>query len=577
MLIADSLFVYEVSYDIYSRPGIPDLLWLMGMSIMAAAAWTGDTRKPVHSPRVANLAVTLTCAGVAVGTLVVGSLRHIPIATSVFAGAALVVAVVRTALAFGDTLALSRSQQDARTDQLTGLANRRHFLDVLGACTRRRSTSSPLCMILFDLDRFKEVNDTFGHPVGDDVLTALADRLRRPLNGPLPLARLGGDEFGLLVEGDADAASHVWSRIESALDEAFTIEGVTMHISASAGIAVWPADGDTPTRLMSSADLAMYHAKNTARGLVTFERELASMARRRVECANSLRDTLLAPRSVWATACRIQGSELTLAYQPKVRLADGRPIGAEALMRWETRDLGAVPPSEFIKVAEDYGVMEELTRFAMAAAIAETGRWHDHQHIIPVSVNLSPTNLGEVNLVRTIMSMLDDMGLEPSMLMIEVTEDAVMANVGKSANVLTDLAQRGVHISLDDFGTGRSSLTYLHRLPVSELKIDRSLVIGMTGDEQSAAIVKSIIDLSHSLDITVVAEGVEDQRTAQLLRRMGADAAQGFYFAPPMHASKILGWWSTHINETAVAVVADADPGSSDIDDDEIRVVASTQ
>jgi diguanylate cyclase (GGDEF)-like protein/PAS domain S-box-containing protein len=429
--------------------------------------------------------------------------------------------------------AIERKQSEARLahqathDGLTGLANRSHLLREIG---RAAEAGGRCALLLVDLDRFKEINDTYGHHLGDEVLRRLRQRLLDAVRRGDLVARLGGDEFGLLLaDADEAAAVDVADRILAGLAVPLFVQDRTLYVGASIGIALGPERGDDAAGLLRRADVAMYAAKRAHAGRVVYDPELSRVAAERMELMADLQRGIAA-------------GQLYLLYQPKVDLATGRPVGAEALLRWRHPRLGLVPPSRFIPLAEDAGVIRPVARWALRHALLQARAWHDAGHDVNVAVNLSPENLQDDGLARQVRELLDGTGADPCRLTLEVTETAMMKQPAATRAALEGLHALGVRIAIDDFGTGYSSLAYLKALPVDEVKIDRSFVGDMLADPRDSCIVRAVIDLGHNLGLKVVAEGVETREAAEALAAWGCDAAQGYLFAHPLPPAEAVAW-----------------------------------
>lgn len=420
----------------------------------------------------------------------------------------------------------------ALTDELTGLPNRVLFRDRMerGVLAGKRDGLLAAVMVI-DLDRFKEVNDTLGHHNGDLLLKEVAERLAACVREGDTIARLGGDEFGILLPRlpDADYALAVAERTRNALSEALFLDGVQIQVDASVGIALYPSDGHDPGTLLQRADVAMYEAKRGHSGCAFYASERDQFSPERLAMVPELRKG-------------IERGELLLHFQPKVDVATGRVHSAEALVRWEHPTLGLVMPDQFIKLAEDTGLIKQLTLFVVDRSLTQCRRWLDEGFAVPVSVNLSVRNLLDPHLLDEIGEALRRASLPAEMLLLEITESAMMADYVKALDVLTSLSKMGVRLSVDDFGTGYSSLAYLKELPLDELKIDRCFVMNMASDEADEMIVRSTIDLGRNLGLKTVAEGVEDEQTLEQLVRLGCDLAQGYLMSKPLPADELMHW-----------------------------------
>ncbi|HXI12484.1 MAG TPA: EAL domain-containing protein [Thermoanaerobaculia bacterium] len=432
---------------------------------------------------------------------------------------------------------LEALEYQALHDALTGLPNRVLLIDRLEqAILVSRRTESPVALMMMDLDRFKEVNDTFGHHYGDQLLQQVAFRLREQIRESDTVARLGGDEFALVLPtvGDARGAFLVARKIVKALEEPFTVEGERLEIGASIGIAIHPEHGTRVSDLMRHGDNAMYKAKHGGLGISVYSFEEDHRSHRTLAMGAELRQA-------------IEQDQLVLYYQPKVHLRSGLVTRVEALVRWQHPKLGLLQPDSFIPIAEKTNLINPLTEWVIDHALQQVSDWQTAGLPIHVAVNVSSKNLQEHSLPQTIATLLDKWKVEPRSLKLEITESSVMANPPHVLAILSLLQSLGVRLSLDDFGTGYSSLMHLRQLPVDEIKIDKSFVMGMESNESDAAIVRATIDLAHNLGRQVVAEGVDSKRTCETLTAMGCDLAQGYFLSPPLPAATFERW----LDETA--------------------------
>ena len=423
----------------------------------------------------------------------------------------------------------ARDTHRAFHDALTDLPNRLLLQERLDrALARARAEGESALLILVDLDDFKEVNDTLGHGYGDRLLQAVTARLRGALAPDDLLARLGGDEFAVLpaVPCGLDRGQAVGEAIVAALEQPFDVDGIVLDVRASVGLASYPEHGSAPEELLRSADVALYVAKASQRGVEVYSPGQDHYSVDRLMLAGQLRRGLGA-------------GEIVLEYQPKFPLRGGPAVGVEALARWEHPTLGRIGPDGFIPLAEQTGLISQLTTIVLRDAIAQCARWRAEGIDLRVSVNVSPRNLLDPNLPREIGALLGDAGLEPQSLQLEITESRAVPSGRVALAVLEQLRTMGVSLAIDDFGTGFSSLVQLQRLPVDEIKIDRSFVSAMIGSESDAAIVRSTIDLARNLGLVVTAEGVEDERTHRRLAEMGCDLAQGYELCRPLPADRL--------------------------------------
>jgi len=411
-------------------------------------------------------------------------------------------------------------------DALTGLPNRLLFNDRLTmAMAHANREGQGLAVLFLDLDHFKNINDSLGHAVGDLLLQQVAERLVRWSRDEDTVARIGGDEFLMLLPGadDPDYAVYAARRILASLSKPFAIRGHELYATASIGITVYPHDGKDTETLVSNADLAMYRAKEDGRN--NYELFTPSMNARVVKRMSLEVDMRKA----------LERGEFLLHYQPKVDLATGRMVGVEALVRWQKEGEGLVAPNHFIPVAEETGLILPLGRWVLSAACRQAKRWHDQGFgHMQMAVNISPRQFRQTDLVSMVRSTLEGTGLPPECLDLEITENVVMYSVTEANRTLNQLAELGVRLSMDDFGRGYSSLYYLRRFPMHSLKIDRSFVVDVPHDPEAASIVNTIISMSRTLGLKVVAEGVDDPRQLAFLREHGCDQMQGYYFSPPV-------------------------------------------
>jgi diguanylate cyclase (GGDEF)-like protein len=427
----------------------------------------------------------------------------------------------------------------ANHDPLTGLPNRSYFQDFLGhALARAQRENLQVSLLFIDLDRFKHINDSQGHEVGDQVLRVVANRLDEQLRADDFVARLGGDEFAVILMHPpaSRAASRVTRKLLKALAESFKLERRRYAIGASIGISVYPDDGLDANTLLRQADLAMYQAKQRRSGFEYFSDELNAVAQQQLNLETGLRQAL-------------ERNELALAYQPKVDLASGRVVGLEALARWLTRSGGIIWPDQFIPVAEETGLILPLGRWVVRAACEQWIAWRDAGlNPPPVAVNLSPRQFSDARLMDDIDAILKDTGMASSHLQLEVTESAAMENPARTFDMLDALRQRGLHVYIDDFGTGHSNLGQLKRMPIDALKIDKSFVDDVLTDSDDAEIANAIIRLAHALNLRVVAEGVESLEQVGFLKDMGCDEIQGYVIAKPLPPDKVEAFFNRQFN-----------------------------
>lgn len=425
-----------------------------------------------------------------------------------------------------------RRKHEALHDDLTGLPNRALFhMLARRAVARGNETGARVGIMLLDLDHFKEVNDTLGHHVGDGLLRQVAGRLTTGVPDGVVVARLGGDEFAVL-QPNAQSVGQVIRLAEtlaSRLREPVLASGVRVSVQASVGIAVRPDHADTVETLLQRADIALYRAKDERGKVQVYRTEIDQHTIRRLSLLGDLH-------------AAVENDEFELEYQPQVDAPSGKVVAVEALMRWRHPAHGMLSPDVFIPLAENTGAIAAMSRAAMGKALTTVALLRQHGHDVSVAVNLSARLLSDLVLPTWVEQMLQNTGVPPSCLTIEVTESTITADPRRAMHVLQRLRAIGVRLSVDDFGIGYSSLAYLRRLRPDELKVDKSFVMTMREDENSAVIVRSTIDLAHGLGLSVVAEGVEDQWTYDALDTLGADRIQGFHVARPMPPRALTDW-----------------------------------
>jgi diguanylate cyclase (GGDEF)-like protein len=434
------------------------------------------------------------------------------------------------------TSVLERKAMHAAThDALTNLPNRVLFHDrVTQAIRSAKREKRKLAIMLLDLDHFKEINDTMGHYNGDLLLKQVAVRLDSVRRKSDTLARLGGDEFAIMLSviiSDEDTAK-VAEKIRSAMRQPFILEGLSIDVQASVGAVVFPTNGENVDTLLQRVDVAMYVAKKHGKGFVVYSPQLDEYSPKRLTLIGELRHAL-------------ENDELVLHYQPKVDSKSDKIIGAEALVRWNHPIHGLMPPDKFISLAERSGLIRNLTHWVLKNALRQGVSWRDQGLDMEISVNLSARNLLDPDLPDVVAGLMASYDFPPESLMLEITETMIMTDPDKALEVLNRIAQMGVHFSIDDFGTGYSSLSYLKKLPISEIKIDKSFVMEMIDNENDTVIVHATIGLAHNLGLKVVAEGVESREILDKLKALGCDVLQGFYINQPMDAESFTAWNSS--------------------------------
>jgi diguanylate cyclase (GGDEF)-like protein/PAS domain S-box-containing protein len=440
------------------------------------------------------------------------------------------------------------NEHQACHDALTGLPNRTLFRDRIGQALRLAQRGGGIAAVLMlDLDRFKAVNDSLGHAAGDALLVELSRRLAGALRGSDTVARLGGDEFGVLLSNPGTLSNVLVAveRVREALKAPAVVEGLPLSIDASIGIALFPRDGDEVETLLQRADVAMYDAKQESAGIAFYEGTRHTDDPVRLTLVGELRGAL-------------ENRELVLHYQPKALLADGEVRSVEALLRWNHPALGLVGPDEFIPIAQQTGLIEPLTLYVVDEALRQCREWLDADLRLAIAVNLSTRNLLDPELPIQVAKLLAAWDVEPGLLEFEITESSVLADPARAGQVLERLSAMGIRISIDDFGTGYSSLSRLLRLPVDEIKIDRSFVSAMDDDPDAATIVRSTIELGRGLGLDVVAEGVETARTWSWLAALGCTYAQGYHLSRPLPPDDLRAWIVAHRGREATETWATA-------------------
>jgi diguanylate cyclase (GGDEF)-like protein len=553
---SDSGFAYLSAGHRYASGNIIDIGWAAGLLLIAVAAAAG--RESVERQRDAFVlpgwaSVWLPYAPLLAAAFVVAA-QPVPVLRTrpviIAAGVLAVAVLARQFLAVRENRRLVATVADqAMHDPLTGLANRALFNERLGhAMQLRQREGLPLSVVSIDLNDFKLVNDNLGHLVGDDLLIGVGRRLRNCVRGSGTVARLGGDEFSLLVDGGAEAAERVGNRVVNAFEEPFQLSGHELLMRPSIGLAV--ADSDEPLaaeELLRRADTAMYSAKRSRfRGVQVYNPDMhlldealdapvfgAPQAKPDVGGVGTL---LLLGRLRQA----VDRAELTLIYQPKFDLRTTEMVGVEGLLRWPQPSGDELAPEEFLHLVRRHGLMGPVTQLVIARALDDALVWHRAGVDVPVAVNVFASSIANAGLPAIIAKGLSDRGLPPAALEVEITEDLFLDSTERTHAVLEELRHNGIRIAIDDFGSGYSALSYLRDLPIDEVKLDRSFVAPILTDARAAAVVRAVVDLAHVLDLTVVVEGVEDAATAALVRDLGCDIGQGFYYGSPVPPEELL-------------------------------------
>jgi len=419
----------------------------------------------------------------------------------------------------------------AEFDALTGLPNRLQAIDLLRDGLRQGSRDgTPLVVMVMHLQRFREIQSSLGHEIGDEVLRATAQRLRENLAEEFVLARLEGDQFLIIAPNtDSDAGQRLAKALAKVLDSGLTVQSINVTLDACIGLCVCPEHGRQPDQLLRRAAVAKNDAQLSQERVRIYQNGREARHVRQLAILGDLRRAT-------------EEDELKLYLQPKVTLQDTQVCGAEALLRWEHPELGRINPNEFIPLAESAGSISMITKWVLHRTIQQARLWKDQGINLPIAVNLSARDLQNEKLPATICAELEQNGMDTSCLILEITEEAVVHDLDHAVSVLSEMRQRGLRTSMDDFGTGYSSLSHLQKLPVDELKIDRAFVSCLPEHKQNAAIVRSVIDLAHNLGLEVVAEGVETTAALRWLREEGCERAQGYYLSKPMPAEQFINW-----------------------------------
>ncbi|CCG01645.1 putative bifunctional diguanylate cyclase/phosphodiesterase [Blastococcus saxobsidens] len=435
-----------------------------------------------------------------------------------------------------------RREKHARQDPLTGLLNRRALQEDAPALLAHATPQAPVALCIIDLAQFKTVNDTLGHTAGDQLLEQVAAQIKGAVRGSDLVVRLGGDEFAVLLtdlRGVATARTRADQLLRKLQDTTFTVQGIELSVDASIGVALAPEHGGQAPELLQRADVAMYQAKRSHRGVVVYDSSTDGHTIGQLAMVTELRRAL-------------DNDEFVLHYQPKISLADQRVVGVEALVRWQHPARGLLPPGEFLPVMEASGLMQPLTQRVLRHAVHQAASWRRAGMPLKVAVNIGPRSLLEPDFSARVLATLVGAELPASLLELEITETAVMTNPERAAFVLSQLRARGIHVSIDDFGAGYTSLAFLRILPVAALKIDRSLVTHILDCPEDEAVTQAVIDLAHRLGLSVVAEGPETDAVLDRLAALGCDEAQGYAISRPLNPAALEGWLTQrHVDHPA--------------------------
>ena len=544
MLIAGAIAITAIgdTFNLFASSGstshlgaiLNGIAWPCAILLISIAVWM---RPLQSSPLVQSRTVGFLLPGLGalagLSILVFDTVHQVtPVAVGL-ATATLIAVGIRLAVSVRGLRILTETRRrQAITDELTGLGNRRQLFNLLDAFfadhADPETVDRPLSLLYVDLDHFKEINDSFGHSAGDEVLRQLGPRLTSHLRATDALVRVGGDELAVLImDTDSTYAATVAERLIAELEQPFVLDTLSVRVGASIGIASAPTDATDSTALLRCADLAMYRAKVGPSPVELYRRNIDDDGNR-LRLVDELRDAIL-------------GGHLEVHFQPQVDLVTGTLSAMEALVRWPHPRLGLIPPLEFIPLAEEAGLMQSLTAFVLERAVEQCAAWRAARQMVTVSVNVSATNLLDSGFSQSVMAALARHDLAPASLILEITETTIIRDFDLCKIVIEQLRKLGLGVSIDDFGAGVTSLAYLGSLAASELKLDRSFLTRLaTGDtERNLALVRATIALGHKLNMRVVAEGIEDLEALNLLASIGCDLAQGYFISEPMLAADL--------------------------------------
>jgi diguanylate cyclase (GGDEF)-like protein len=509
---------------------VDSLAWPGSLFLISIAVWLPDRpADPLAETATPGFLLPGAGAAAALSVLLLGSLSGASSVAVALATATLLVAGLRLALSLGSLRKLTiERQQEAVTDQLTGLGNRRRLDQVLAQFFAGRTPEAPreLAFLFVDLNNFKEVNDSFGHTAGDQLLRQIGPRIQSSLGERDLLLRIGGDELAIILfTSGLDPAISIAERVSAAIREPFALEMVTVRIGASIGIALAGAHADDSAALMRCADQAMYRAKDGSETYAVYDPTIDTEVDR-LRLVDDLRAAL-------------QNDQLELHYQPQIDLGSGSVVAVEALLRWPHPRLGFVPPLDFLPLAEEAGLMRPITTFVLGEALGQCASWRSEGHNLTIAINVSATNMLDVDFVALVREQLHRHHLAADALILEITETTLISDLDHCGHVIDQLRELGCTVSIDDFGAGFTSLASLGKLAVGEVKLDRSFLTTLDRQPNSRALVQATIELAHALGLHVVAEGVEEASTLTTLTDLGCDLAQGYYIGKPVAATEL--------------------------------------
>jgi diguanylate cyclase len=541
LLVAGAIAITAVgdTFNLFSGSGAPSqvgtifngMAWPCAILLISIAVWVRPLqRSPLAIDETPGFLLPGLGAGAGLSILVVDTLHQVsPVAVGLATATLIIVGIRLTLSVRGLRVLTEKRHRQAITDDLTGLGNRRQLFNLLDAFFADNADPDTidrrLSLLYVDLDHFKEINDSFGHSAGDELLRQLGPRLMARLRDTDVLVRVGGDELAVLIlDADSTYAAAVAQRLIAVLDQPFELDSISVRVGASIGIATAPTDATDSASLLRCADLAMYRAKVGPEPYEIYRRELDDDGNR-LRLVDELRDAIL-------------GGHLEVYYQPQIDLVTGERSAMEALVRWPHARLGLIPPLDFIPLAEEAGLMQSLTALVLERAVAQCAAWRAAGQMLTISVNVSATNLLDAGFSGFVIATLAQHDVAPSSLILEITETTIIQDFELCKQVITQLRALGLGVSIDDFGAGVTSLAYLGSLAASELKLDRSFLSRLaTGDtERNLALVRATIALGHKLNMRVVAEGIEDIEALNLIAAIGCDLAQGYFISQPMPA-----------------------------------------
>ncbi len=533
LAIGDTVYLNQLAAETYVPSTILECTWVVGLLLFGLAAWAPAELRTTGTAEFSSGAATLPAAAATAALAVVASglSGGVPLLASWLAIAAIAGALVRVVLTVRELRRANIAFSQARTDELTGILNRRGFAEELDQ--RLAGEGSEMSVLVIDLDGFKEVNDSLGHQAGDYLLQVLGERFSLAVPPGSLVARLGGDEFGIAIPGGRSAAERTVAALHAALDRTVTLDDIPVRVGASIGVAQAPLHGTTRSDLLRAADVAMYDAKESQRGTSWYSIEQDPHTRDRLALIEELR-------------IAIERRSFEMHYQPTIDVRSGDVVGMEGLIRWNHPTRGMLLPEEFIPLAERVGLIPAITRAVLEVSIAHLGDVRRNGRELRLSVNISAKDLVDDSLPGYIRSVLDANGVPASLLTLEITETALSSDEVRAERTLKALRAEGIRISIDDFGVGYSSMSQLLKLPLDELKIDRSFIANLDGDLRAQAILSATVELGRTLGLDIVAEGIETVASLDEVSRRGVDTAQGFLFSKALPSSSFGQFISNH-------------------------------